>query len=210
MSFRAIWVDEGNDADYAKLRANGITAPYYSVRDPRVTKAYLEAVRAQGFTPGIYAAWNWPETGIAPPYTGAAKGAAFATWVSRELQRIAPATAADFPLVCLNAETHDAPYLAAMLRQWRKHRQDRVTDWTLEGFQGGWIDASPDLGAAVNASGVGVVPQFYRGNMSPLFAGVILDLLTAGIPADRLMGFYDAADLPYRWHGYAFTQGRLP
>ena len=43
---KAVWVDAGNDPDYAKLQANGITVPYFDLRDPRVTAAYLDAVKA--------------------------------------------------------------------------------------------------------------------------------------------------------------------
>jgi hypothetical protein len=195
---KAIWIDEGNDADIAKLDAHGITAPYFSIRDPRVTSAYLGGLATAGFAPGLYVAWNWyPEL----------TGTTFAQKLHAELRRIGWI---GNPPVCVDIEAHDPAYIRAFLKRWRELRPKRRTDWTLEGMQGGWIEGTPGFVAAVIAANVGVVPQFYRGDMSPLTPGVILDLLLAGIPGDRLMGFYDAAALPYRWHGYAFSQGRLP
>jgi len=209
MSFRAIWIDEGSDADRAKLRAHDITEPFYSVRDPRVTLAYLDNVQSEGFDPGIYAAWNWPETGINPPYEGWTKGAAFATWLSKQLARIAPNAPSHFPTVCADIETHSVLFILGFLSQWRKHRAARVTDWTLEGFQGGLF--SPIDTLKIAAANVRIIPQLYAGDMRPLAADrVALDLVAHSFPPARIFGFYDAAALPGRWEGYAFTQGRLP
>jgi hypothetical protein len=207
---RAVWIDEGNDADYAKLRANDITEPFYSVRDPRVTKSYLEMVRGKGFAPGIYAAWNWPQTGVVPPYTGAAKGAQFATWVNGQLERIAPGTGPDFPAVCLNIETHDVPYILGAIQQWRKHRPKRITDFTLEGHQGG-LFTGPQA-RAVAAKVRYIVPQCYDGNMTEDWDSwaIGLDLLEHGFPFGKVTPFLDAAHLDEWWEGYAFTAGRLP
>lgn len=193
---RAVWVDEGSDANYDKLRANGITAPYYSHRDPRVTSAYLTSVRDQGFAPGILSAWNW-----FPDDTGAE----YAERIDAELRRINwPGN----PPVLANIETHDVGYIIAFFARWRQLRPTRKTDWTLEGFQGGLF--APSAVSQINAANVGIVPQLYAGNMDPLPHSPIIDMLMAGFRCDQLKGFYDAARLPYRWDGFAFTAGRLP
>jgi hypothetical protein len=58
---------------------------------------------------------------------------------------------------------------------------------------------------------VRVIPQLYTGSMEPLAADrVALDLVLHSFRDERIFGFYDAAALPERWEGYAFTQGRLP
>lgn len=193
---RAVWVDTGNDANYDKLRAYGITHPYYDHRDPRITAGYLGNVRKLGFTPGLYSAWNWYPN---------ADGGEYAEILHQELKRI---NWSGNPAVCVDIETHDVDYILDFLGRWRQLRPTRRTDWTLEGFQGG-LFAPADISKIV-AANVGVVPQLYRGDMEPLEHSPIIDLLMAGIPGDRLLGFYDAARLPYRWHGYAFTMGRLP
>lgn len=200
---RAIWIDEGNDADYERLRRHGIFSPCYSIRDPRVTKPYLIEVRERGFSPGIYAAWNWfPEL----------SGKGFARALSDALGRIAPNSAPGFPFVCADIETHSVAYLRDFLAEWRRLRRDRETDWTLEGYQGGLY--SPEDVAAIEAADVRVCPQTYTGSMQPFDAVEVALDLTQGawrdFPRERIRLMYDAAHLPVNWQGSAFTQGRLP
>ncbi len=193
---RAVWVDAGNDADYQRLARYGIDRPYYDLRDPRVSASYLEAVAARGLRPGLYAAWNWwPEL----------NGGGFAERVHHELLRIGWM---GNPPVCLDIEVHDISYVLGCLRRWRQLRPTRETDWTLEGMQGGLLGQTAVR--QIVAANVRVAPSMYAGDMTPLPHSVVIDLLMAGIPGDRIVGMYDAARLPYRWSGYAFTQGRLP
>ena len=112
---RAVWIDAGNDPDYAKLAANGIGGAYFDIRDPRLNVAYLRAVQGKGLAVGVYAdcSW-WPHL----------SGAAFASEVSRLLQGVAPNTTPSFPMVMLDVEVHDSAFILAALRQWRKHRTD--------------------------------------------------------------------------------------
>lgn len=210
MSVRNLWVDANNDLDPAKAKANAITAAYFDIRDPRVTLNYLKAVLAEGFAPGVYAAWNWPEIPYDPPYIGTLKGRIFATWLSAELERIAPGTPPDLPAVCIDIETHDVPFIVGCLQQWRKHRPHRMTDWTLENHQGGLFKPADVL--HITAAVRYTVPQCYEGaNMRPVSSlESARDLAAAGFPWPFLVGFYDAAALPDWWQGYAFTQGRLP
>ncbi len=194
---RAVWIDEGTDADRAKLRTHGITAPYFSVRDPRVTSDYLDAAATEGFRPGLYAAYNWY------PWHD---GVGFAEKCDAELRRIAWR---GNPPLCADIETHDVAYILAFLKRWRELRPKRLTYWTLEGFQGGLF--SPANVSAINAASVGVVPQHYTGDMRPLAADrIAIDLIARGFHILRLWGFYDGAALPERWEGFVFTQGRLP
>lgn len=195
---KAVWVDAGNDANYDKLRAHGITEPYYSVADPRVTAAYLEDVRARGFTPGVYAAWNW--------YPGL-DGAGFAERLHAELLRI---NWLGNPAVCADIETHDVTYILAFLKRWRQLRPTRRTDWTLEPWQGG-LFTTQAIRDDIASAKVGIVPQYYGGSMEPYAPDrVLLDLLYWGLPLSRVFGMYDAARLVEGWEGYAFTAGRLP
>lgn len=193
----AVWVDEGSGLDAARCRAHGITAPYFSHREAGVTAAYLDSVAQQGFAPGIYSAWNWRTDLDGPGY---------AQYVSDELKRInwkgnAP--------VQLDIEDHDiAGYVLPCLRRWRQLRPTRPTSWTLEGFQGGLFTGA-QVAEFVSLK-IGLCVQLYDGGMNPLQHSPILDMLMQGFPGTLLSGFYNAAALPYRWNGWAFTQATLP
>lgn len=197
---RGVWIDEGNDADYAKLRAYGITNPCYAMRDPRVTLSYLRDVRARGFTPSVYIAPNWYVVETGPE---------FAELVSELLETRYPRTAAGFPQVIVDIETHDVGFITSFFTRWRQLRPTRVTSWTLEGFQGG-LFAPADVEVIRQASVV-VAPQTYTGEMRPQAADrIVIDLIAHGFPLTSLLCYYDAANLPQGWQGWAFTQGRLP
>lgn len=191
-----VWVDEGQPLDAAKLRAHGITAPYFSHRDPLTTAAMLDRARADGFAPGIYSAWNWYASLTAREY---------ALLLSGELKRIGWQGNAP---VCVDIETHDVAYVLAFFQEWRSLRPTRPTAWTFEGFQGGLF--APFAVSELVSRNVRFVPQFYRGDMSPVEHSPVIDLLMSGFPGGWINGFYDAAALPYRWRGFAFTQARLP
>lgn len=199
---RAVWVDEGNGPNWDKIHRNNITWVFVSLEDTRVTQ-HLQEILDHGFKAGVYAAWNWYPN---------LSGAEFATRVHTRLKAVWPQATNGFPKVQLNDETHDPARIVGMLRQWRKHRPGTDTSWTLEGMQGGWF--TPELVQTVITSRVRVVPQAYYGSMAP---GQVYDSLATardltkrGIPDKMISPFYDGAQLPAFWEGWAFTQGRLP
>lgn len=195
---RAVWIDEGNDPDYAKCKAHGIDTLYFALRDPRVTRAYLDAVHARGYQVGVYAAWNWPE------YSGT--GRHFAERVAADVRALRR-TGLD-PRVQLNDETHSAARIRELLGRWRELYPYQATSWTLEGMQGGWH--TPELVRAVLSARVRLAPQAYTGNMERIAEDAVLrDLTRRGYPEEIVSLFYDAAQLPRAWDGWAFTQGRL-
>jgi len=202
---RAVWVDANNDAAYAKYPARGISAPYFDPRDPRVTPAYLNGVKMfPGIEEvGLYFAWNWY-----PPQSASA----LAQTISNAVKQVGWF---GNPPVCIDIEKghglddgNYAPYVTAFFQRWRQLRPTRATAYTLEGFQGGLFSARNV--SILNAANLRVCPQLYAGDMTPLGHSPIIDLLIAGFDGARLDGMYDAADLPYSWRGFAFTQGRLP
>lgn len=203
----AVWVDNGQDPDYAKLARYGIRLPYFDPRDPRVTAAFLQAVADHPAidTCGIYTAWSWQ-----PDFTSPER---YAEWTHEQLLRIGWQGNA---LVYLDIEKGAngitdatlASYTVACLKRWRQLRPTRGTALTFEGMQGGLFP--PASVSAISSANVRVAPQLYVGAMQPQPHSPIIDLLMAGFPGDRLDGMYDGAALPYRWRGCAFTQGRLP
>jgi hypothetical protein len=197
----AVWIDEGQDPDYTKLRKYGIDTAYFSIRDQLVVER-INAAKDHSFKVGIYFAWNW--------YPKVLGGAGLADTISNELTILGfKDYSKDGVRILADIEEHDiAGYVVPFFQRWRKHRPNRVTDWTLEGMQGGLFTAT-DV-ANISACSILVAPAFYGGNMAPLPHSPIIDLLMAGFQGYQLVGMYDAAALPWRWSGYAFTQGRLP
>ncbi len=119
-------------------------------------------------------------------------------------------TAPVVPFVCADIETKDVAFVLAFARRWRQLRPQRVTDWTLEGHQGGLFTEAQALELA--AAFRFVVPQCYNGAMTEVWDTYAMtrNLVGAGFAFAQLRPFYDAARLPVWWDGYAFTQGRLP
>jgi hypothetical protein len=198
---RAVWIDAGQNPDYPRLGAAGADSVYFDIRDERLTPAYFGGVAAHGLEVGVYAAANW---------YGNVTGSRFADLVSGRLDDIARGTVPSFPMVCLDIEVHDPSYIIGALRRWREHRPQRVTDWTLEGHQGGILTAGQWLVAGQLVRFI--VPQLYNGAMTQVWDGFAMakDLNDHGLPFGSVRPFYDAAHLPVWWDGYAFTQGRLP
>jgi len=196
---RGCWIDEGSVADESKLPRYGVNMPAFSIREATTTRQYLAALRGMGFAPAIYAAWNWYPNDDGPE---------FADRISGFLAERFPATGTTFPTVCVDIETHDVDYILGFLDRWRRLRPARVTAWTLEGFQGGLFNEYARQ--KIIEAKVAIVPQFYKGDMTPQPAGVIQDLVAHGFPRQLLHGFYDAATVQEPWDGYLFTQGRLP
>lgn len=200
---RAVWVDEGNDANWDLLRKHGITWVFYSLNEPdaALRKRLLET-RARGLIAGVYAAWGWAG------YVGS--GAFFAEAVDKRLKQVCPDATATWPRVQLNDETHDAFRIEQLLRRWRRLRPRTATSWTLEGHQGGWF--TPSLVQAITETGIRVVPQCYTGPMIPTDAlAAVRDITKRGVPDSLVTPMYDGkvVNTPYA-EGWFFTMGRMP
>lgn len=203
---RQCWIDEGNDARGDLHSMFGITDPIFSVRDPRVTRSYLDGQKAKGYAPGLYLC----SQGEGWPSHHDLSGRAWADWAYNEVQvRIAPGTSGSYPKVHLNCETSDAVWLVTMLKRWRARSPKRETSLLIEGRKAGIF--SPDQVTAINSLGVYVCIELCAGDMTPHPEGfATLPMLRAGFDPLWLYGVYDAKNLPYDWQGVAFTQGRLP
>ena len=200
-----VWVDAGNDADWQKHARHGITGEFYASSDPPVAvRARLEASRARQHAAGLYSAWNWID----------GDGEDYATWQHERLREIDPPNLRpSYPKIQLDHEGHDPDDVLLMLRTWRKLRPTQDTSWTMEGFQGGWMDEV--FVAEVVQLKIRVVPQCYygaAGRIEGLFDTLeaARDLTARGFPDHLVTPFYDAAALPRNWSGFAFTMGRLP
>lgn len=202
---RAVWVDTNNDPDFVKAKAHGIDAFYFDMFDARVTPAYLRALVDQGYKVGVYMASNWWE------FKGKT-GAEIAKVVSDHLKKVfGKSLKPEFPRVQFDIEEHDPDKILSCLQEFRRLHKYQAVSWTMEGFQGGWMD--PAFVDAVVDCNVRVVPQAYTGDMRNMAADqVYKDLLLRGFPENLITLFYDARDLDelIGWNGFAFTQGRLP
>lgn len=201
-----VWVDAGNQADWAKLARHGIKGEFYASTDPvPALRANLTASRNRGHAGGLYSAWNWiPNTNDGAAY------AEFANGLLLPVETQLAGKSNSFPKVQLDNENHDPDVILAMLRRWRQLQPKKDTSWTFEGFQGGWMD--PGFVQEVLSYKVRLVPQLYSGDMQIHFDSLAAarDLTKRGFPESLVSPFYDAAALPAEWEGFAFTQGRLP
>src|SRR3990172_11857843 len=140
---RACWIDSGNDPDWVKVKAYGMTHLYFDLFDPRVRTSYLHNVTTRGYGVGVYVVTNWPQV-------AGQDGKTFAETVSKQLSVVVPAVLGDvasFPKVQLDIEQHDPVFILEALKRWRELRPKRDTSWTFEGEQGGWM--SPEFVAEV-------------------------------------------------------------
>jgi len=201
---RAAWLYPNDDPPYAKLAANGITWPYFDMRDARLTPAYLDSVKAHAGIDGcgVYAACNWY-----PAQTPEQ----FADTIDARLRAIGWL---GNPPVCVDIEVPDlVVYVKAFLAKWRQLRPTRITDLTIEGHKGGLFSAADASYVAQRVRFT--VPQCYDGTMTDVWDtyAMTCDLTAAGFPLAGICPFYDAAKLPEWWGipaGYAFTAERLP
>ena len=205
---RAVWVDAGNDPDYAKLAANGIGWPYFDLREPRLSAAYLSGVAAH---PGIEGAGVYVVADWFPQWTPQQ----LAEWTDTRLRAIGWAgnPPVMFDIEFPSAPTTMVPYILACLKRWRELRPKRITDLTIEGHKGGLFRPA-DVITVVSQTRY-TVPQCYNGAMDEVWDtwAMYMDLAGAGFPPATVCPFYDAAHLPEWWGvpaGFAFTMGRLP
>jgi hypothetical protein len=202
---RNIWIDAGNDPNFPLLQKHGINGCFFDVRDPRLSVSYLSGIKDKGYAVGVYVADSpgWPEV-----HSGT--GAECAEWMSTKVEAITGLqTTASFPKVQFDLERHDPVWIIDCLTRWRQLRPKQDTSWTLEGFQGGWMN--PTFVAAVTSMKIRVAPQGYNGSMTKTFDTLAMarDLTKRGFPDGLITPFYDAGALPEYWDGFAFTQGRL-
>lgn len=198
---RALWVDGGNDCDWAKASAHKMTALYYPANDPPAdVRRRIGDTRQHLLYPGLFAAWNW---------WPALDGGSFAEKVHSLVTTCTP-VGTPAPKVQLDMETHDPAYILEALRRFRALRPVQDTCWTLEGGQGGWM--TPAFVAEVISLRVRISPQLYDGSMTEVWDSLAFarDLTKRGFPDSLITPFWDAAHLPVAWNGWAFSQGRLP
>lgn len=195
---RGVWIDEGTPPAWEKL--DSFSHVGFSYRDPE-TPDGIAATYARHKQPCIYVGHGW--------LTGSP---ATVAKVISEAWIVLGGKTRNLP-VQVDFEQHDPEWLAEFFTAWRMRRPWLATSWALEGFQGGghwgsWL--SPIRQTIIDAR-VLLVPCAYDGEMTPFDPrGVVLDLVEAGFPADRIVPFHDAARLYRGWDGWAFTARRLP
>jgi hypothetical protein len=204
------WTVEGDDPDYAHAERYGINGFYSPMpsKDPLSNRVIRETI-ARGRIAGMYygAAWF-------PALTGKQ----LAEKMNKDYLTFEPALRKKIR-VMFNEEDHNPGKVIDCLERWRVLQPTANTSWSMEPKQGGWMgldvtkmgQRQSDFVTRVLKAKVRLVPQLFFGGMAP--AGeddVMWDLACRGFPASILSPFYDAADLPDDWDGFAFTIGRLP
>ena len=183
--------------DLAKAKRYGITRLYWQANDPQLTASLVDAVRRHPLEVGIMRDPSWNH----------ASAVDLARMLDADLVRLGSGNAQC--AVLADIEYHDAPYVMAFLHEWRQLRPRRVTGWTLEPMQGGWI--SPALCSMILSSQVTVFPQTFLGDMTPVPPdSVRSQLINAGIPRGMVALCYDGAHIPVWWDGLAFRFEQMP
>src|SRR5437870_4146447 len=117
--------------DLAKAKRYGITRLYWQANDPQLSAGILLGIRERGMEVGILRGPEWTQ----------ASALALARQLDADLARLGSSNSQC--AVLADIEYHDAAYIQAFLREWRDLRPQRVTGWTLEPNQGGWM--APDF-----------------------------------------------------------------
>lgn len=220
MSWLYLWVDAGNDPDFNRGDANGITGYFLPLGDARTTKAQLQSIAGKPRANGVYVGQNWWPTLTAKEYV--AKANALLNPIRLSTTRVQ-----------FNLEQHDPAYILDVFEGFRVLNPKVGLSWALEGFQGGWIrdaEATMQFVTRMVKAKVRVVPEVFAGKMADITlrssdpAGflkqlnaslrpgdaVLQDLLAAGFPKESINVFLDGAFIGREASGYVFTQGRLP
>jgi len=203
---RALWIDAGQDVDFAKAKREVMTALFLPISDPMADlKRRVAEIRFYGYAAGVYMAHNpqWPQFwGISGPEI-ADRMHALVTEVGGKLK------------VQFDYEQHEASdyvQILGMLKRFRSLEAKADVSWTQEGHQGAGM--TPEFVKAVVALRVRVVPQCYDAPMTHSWCPLAMarDLTKRGFPDSLISPFYDAAKLDQVqwWSGFAFIQSRLP
>lgn len=183
--------------DLVKAKRYGITRLYWEARDPQISSGLFMAIRERGFEVGIMRDPSWNPL----------SAAALAHTLNDDLLRLGASQSQC--AVLADIEYHNAAYVFDFLHAWRALRPHRVTGWTLEPFQGGWV--TKELAAMILQSQVTVFPQAYFGNGVPTDVDETrCNLIEAKIPRGMCAAFYNALHLPRYWDGIAFRFDQLP
>jgi ribosomal protein S18 len=183
--------------DLAKAKRYGITRLYWEARDPQISAALFLAIRERGMEVGIMRDPSWDNSSAID----------LARELDADLGRLGASNSQC--AVLADIEYHDPAYITAFLDEWRALRPRRVTGWTLEPLQGGWM--SPEFVYTLTWTAMAIFPQSYLGNMSPVDPDLVrCDLTERGIPKGMVGVVYNAAHIPTHWDGIAFRFDQLP
>jgi hypothetical protein len=114
--------------DIAKAKRYGITRLYWEARDPQISAGLFLAIRERGMEVGIMRDPSWDQSSAID----------LARELDADLGRLGSSNSQC--AVLADIEYHDPAYITAFLGEWRALRPHRVTGWTFEPLQGGWMD----------------------------------------------------------------------
>ena len=202
---RHAFVNQGGPRypDRDKLKRYKVTRLYYEARDPQISAAFFDELRAISLEVGIMLSAAWYSDTMVDL---AREGDAWVTKLGGNAKQLAVLFDIEYP--------YQAPgYILAWLNEWRLHRPSRMTLWTPAFHQGGWF--SPELVGAISYDpNLLVVPQAYIQD-PPIVVDADLtrcDLTERGLPKGRVGVFYLPGDVAHResWDGIVFGFNELP
>lgn len=204
---RAMWINTGAEVgSYPGLRQLGISHVFFDAH--KHTRAHLQQARANGFLVGVYTNPQWFTDGWVPK--------AYRDRVNRRLTELGVDD--EQCDVMFNIEKGAAiegglpdggvQYVIDLFFWWRRVRGKRITQWTMEGHQGGHFQRAM---LHENLTNTTFVPQAYDGSMNRWDSyGVVKDLVNWGVEYGRVAPFLDApeARVPYS-EGFFYLENRL-
>jgi hypothetical protein len=215
------FVDPGgaSQPDYVKAAHYAVTRLYWQANDEQLTRPIIDAVGTRKIGAGLLRDPIWGHLSRLDYEEALRAGKPPAPLGAIDLARTLDAdlvtlgfgfgTAPNSCAVLADIEYHDPAYVIAFLHEWRQLRPKRITGWTLEPLQGGWI--TKDLAAMLLSSQVTVFPQTYRGDMSIVNYDLVRSqLIEAGIPRGMVGLVYKATAVAASWDGIAFPFHELP
>lgn len=192
------WPDGGK---LSRTPDGPVTRLYYEARDWQVDLSFATDLRKLGYEVG---------TGYDPKWTNYAYSPEkYAALIVEARKRVGGG-----PLLP-DVELHDPWFVYALMKELHRLLPGVNICWTLESFQGGWVDDLRDLIDFINDTPqCRVAPQYYSGGMAPFAPDTATrDLIRAGLSLDRLVGFYPLRDqgwnrlpVPSYWDGILYLE----
>lgn len=216
---RAAWLLFGEFPNGPALASAGVDTVFIDVRTATVAK--LDELRRY-FKVGIVYDPSWDKSHSEFNAMTDEQKIAWAKEAARKFsgffETLASPSFGASPKQCfgmLDNEYHSSLFMREFHIEFRRLRNLRFFIWTMESFQGGWME--DDLVARINAdNNILLAPQRYGGDMH-VFDGAesALDLIDRTIKRARIASFHGLRDersypvrIPVRWTGVLYVENK--
>lgn len=193
---RAIWIQENDEViSYPRLKDLGMTHIFFSARS--ITRAHINQVRRNGLKVGIYSNPQWYGAPSTRDFRDIVRDKLTELNVNQEQCDVQfNIEKTGLLQMGLTTELTASEYVIDLFHWWLRSNRQRVTSWTMEGFQGGWFARAMVHDNLLRAT---LVPQAYDDKMNRWDSfGVTKDLVDWGVSFSRILPFYPANEARIR------------